>query len=176
MPYTIKKQDCKASDGSSGSWTLSYTDKKGVHHRACHKSRKGAKGQISAIEAEGVAELDEGLSWVPPTVRLLEGIEDELAALAGEHSTGRPSFEIGDRVMPSKIDPAMRAHSGGSPKGVVVGRDRVGKKYVYDVQWDPLPVLWSGSSWMSDDDATDPEEDTAVIDRGVPGARLRAAR
>ena len=78
--------------------------------------------------------------------------------------------------MPSKIDPGMRAHSGGSPKGVVVGRDRVGKKYVYDVQWDPLPVLWSGSSWMSDDDTTDPEEDTAVIDRGVPGARLRAAR
>jgi len=35
---------------------LSYTDKKGKKHRACHTSRKRAQGQIAAIEAEGVEE------------------------------------------------------------------------------------------------------------------------
>lgn len=50
MPYTIRKQKCKRSDGGSGSYVLSYTDKKGKKHRACHKSRKTAKGQIAAIE------------------------------------------------------------------------------------------------------------------------------
>jgi hypothetical protein len=32
---------------------LSYTDKKGKKHRACHTSKKKARGQIAAIEAEG---------------------------------------------------------------------------------------------------------------------------
>ena len=54
MPYTVRKQKCKKSDGGSGSYVLSYTDKKGKKHRNCHSSRKGAKGQIAAIEAEGV--------------------------------------------------------------------------------------------------------------------------
>lgn len=53
MPYDVKKQKCKKSDGGSGSYVLSYTDKKGKKHRNCHTSRKGAKGQIAAIEAEG---------------------------------------------------------------------------------------------------------------------------
>ena len=50
MPYTVRKQKCKKSDGGSGSYVLSYTDKKGKKHRACHSSKKKAKGQISAIE------------------------------------------------------------------------------------------------------------------------------
>lgn len=50
MPYTIKKQKCNQADGDSGSWTLSYTDKKGKRHRICHTSRAKAKGQIAAIE------------------------------------------------------------------------------------------------------------------------------
>lgn len=54
MPYTIRKQNCKQSDGDKGSYVLSYTDKKGKKHRNCHTSRKKAKGQIAAIEAEGV--------------------------------------------------------------------------------------------------------------------------
>jgi len=54
MPYTIRKQKCKQSDGDRGGYTLSYTDKKGKKHRACHTSRKKAKGQIAAIEAESV--------------------------------------------------------------------------------------------------------------------------
>ena len=54
MPYTIRKQKCKQSDGDAGEYTLSYTDNKGKKHRACHTSRKKAQGQIAAIEAEGV--------------------------------------------------------------------------------------------------------------------------
>ena len=54
MPYTVRKQKCKKSDGGSGSYVLSYTDKKGKKHRNCHTSRKRAKGQIAAIEAEGL--------------------------------------------------------------------------------------------------------------------------
>ena len=50
MPYTIKKQKCNQADGDSGSWTLSYTDKKGKRHRICHTSKEKAKGQIAAIE------------------------------------------------------------------------------------------------------------------------------
>ena len=50
MPYTIRKANCKQSSGKRGSYTLSYTDEKGKKHRACHTSRKKAKGQIAAIE------------------------------------------------------------------------------------------------------------------------------
>lgn len=50
MPYTIRKQSCKQSDGDVGSYTLSYTDKHGKHHRVCHTSKQKAKGQIAAIE------------------------------------------------------------------------------------------------------------------------------
>lgn len=57
MPYTIRKQKCKQSDGDSGGYTLSYTDNKGKKHRACHTSRKKAQGQIAAIE--GPRESDE---------------------------------------------------------------------------------------------------------------------
>ena len=50
MPYTIRKQKCKQSDGDAGSYVLSYTDKSGKKHRACHTSREKAQGQIAAIE------------------------------------------------------------------------------------------------------------------------------
>lgn len=54
MPYKIRKQKCKQSDGDSGNTVLSYTDKSGKKHRACHTSKKKAKGQIAAIEAESL--------------------------------------------------------------------------------------------------------------------------
>lgn len=57
MPYTIRKQKCKQSDGDSGGYTLSYTDNKGKKHRACHSSKKKARGQIAAIEAEAAAPI-----------------------------------------------------------------------------------------------------------------------
>ena len=50
--YYKRKQKCKQSDGDSGSYVLSYTDKKGKKHSACHTSKKNMQGQIAAIEAE----------------------------------------------------------------------------------------------------------------------------
>ena len=58
MPYKINKKSCKQSDGDSGSYVLSYTDKKGKKHNNCHTSKKKAQGQIAAIE--GPREMDEG--------------------------------------------------------------------------------------------------------------------
>lgn len=57
MPYNINKKSCKQSDGDSGSYVLSYTDKKGKKHNNCHTSKKKAQGQIAAIE--GPREMDE---------------------------------------------------------------------------------------------------------------------
>lgn len=50
MPYTIRKANCKQSSGKKGTYTLSYTDKSGKKHKACHTSKKKARGQIAAIE------------------------------------------------------------------------------------------------------------------------------
>jgi hypothetical protein len=54
MPYNIRKRSCRQSSGKKGSYVLSYTDNKGKKHSNCHTSRKRAKGQIAAIEAESV--------------------------------------------------------------------------------------------------------------------------
>ncbi|HIE83271.1 MAG TPA: hypothetical protein EYQ00_05200 [Dehalococcoidia bacterium] len=54
MPSDIKKKSCKQSDGSSGSYVLSYTDKKGKKHNNCHTSKKKAHAQTGYID-----ELDE---------------------------------------------------------------------------------------------------------------------
>jgi hypothetical protein len=56
MPYTIRKQKCKQSDGDTGSHVLSYTDKSGKKHRNCHTSKKKAQGQIAAIEGQWEAD------------------------------------------------------------------------------------------------------------------------
>jgi hypothetical protein len=50
MPYTVRKRDCKQSSGKRGTYTLSYTDKKGKKHSNCHTSKKNAQAQIGAIE------------------------------------------------------------------------------------------------------------------------------
>jgi hypothetical protein len=50
VPYNIRKRKCKRSDGGSGSYTMTYTDKKGKHHSNCHRSKKSARAQIGAIE------------------------------------------------------------------------------------------------------------------------------
>lgn len=54
MPYTIRKQKCKQTDGDRGTHVLSYTDKSGRKHRNCHTSKKKARAQIAAIEIEGM--------------------------------------------------------------------------------------------------------------------------
>lgn len=63
MPYNIRKQKCKQTDGDRGRYVLSYTDKKGKKHRACHTSKKKARGQIAAIEGprNEADELEESL-------------------------------------------------------------------------------------------------------------------
>jgi hypothetical protein len=59
VPYTIDKKKCKQSDGDSGTHVLSYTDGKGKDHDNCHTSKKGAQGQIAAIEGDNLAETDD---------------------------------------------------------------------------------------------------------------------
>jgi hypothetical protein len=49
MPYNIKKQKCKQSDGTTGNWVMSYIDNSGKKRKACHTSKKNAEGQIKAI-------------------------------------------------------------------------------------------------------------------------------
>ena len=60
MPYTIRKSDCRQSSGKKGSYTLSYTDKKGKKHSNCHTSKKNAQAQIGAIEMPESNEVDSG--------------------------------------------------------------------------------------------------------------------
>ena len=56
MPYSIRKQSCKQSDGDPGSYTLSYTDKDGKKHSNCHTSKEKAQAQIGHIEEDDVKE------------------------------------------------------------------------------------------------------------------------
>tara|TARA_B100000700_G_C15001917_1_gene836712 strand:- start:432 stop:866 length:435 start_codon:yes stop_codon:yes gene_type:complete len=69
MPYNKRKQKCKQSDGTSGSYVLSYTTKKGEKRSACHTSKKKMQGQIAAIEME--ADEVPGKSLQESTLRLL---------------------------------------------------------------------------------------------------------
>ena len=174
MPYSIRKQSCKQADGDRGAWTLSFVDKKGRAHRACHTSRKGARGAIAAIEAEGVEALDEGLSWVPPLSRMIEGIEDDLAALAGQHPMPRPPIPLGTRVG-SRAGRGARVHAGRPPAGWVVGASRgPGDNWVYDVKWDPLPS-WAGAAWADPDDPEEVNAQDAGIEEADPVERAVAA-
>lgn len=50
MPYKIRKQKCRQSSGKKGTYTVSFTDKKGKKRRMCAKSRKSAQGIIVNIE------------------------------------------------------------------------------------------------------------------------------
>jgi len=97
MPYKIRKQKCKQSDGDSGSYVLSYTDKKGKKHSNCHTSKKRAKGQIAAIEGpkESIVRL---------TVR--EMIR-ELAETYSLRSTyfHNPYEDPGEEFLPDPDDP-----------------------------------------------------------------------
>jgi len=73
MPYTIKKRKCRQSSGKKGNYVLSYTDKNGKRHSNCHTSKKRARGQIAAIEAESVVRdlvaeiITEELDWETTT-------------------------------------------------------------------------------------------------------------
>ena len=82
MPYTKRKQKCKQSDGDSGGYVLSYTDKKGKKHKACHTSQKNMQGQIAAIEAEA-DEKDEDTMVISES-RLRKIILEEAKKIATE--------------------------------------------------------------------------------------------
>jgi len=71
MPYKKRKQKCKQSDGTPGSYVLSYTTKKGEKRSACHTSQKKMQGQIAAIEAEADESEEEVLAEVRAYVRML---------------------------------------------------------------------------------------------------------
>jgi len=58
VPYTIRKQKCKQTDGDAGTYVLSYTTKKGKKVRNCHTSKKKAQGQIAAIEGPPMNSAD----------------------------------------------------------------------------------------------------------------------
>lgn len=119
MPYTIRKQDCKQSDGTPGSYVLSYTDKKGKKHRACHTSKKKAKGQIAAIEMEGIEESVNMKTTVQELRQLIreyigsamalryeekELEEDEFTyKIAKAAKAGKEKVKIGDKEFPVKM-------------------------------------------------------------------------
>ena len=82
MPYNKRKQKCKQSDGTPGKYVLSYTDKKGKKHKACHTSQKKMQGQIAAIEGprEDDVPEGEGLNELRGVIRDL--LKEEIVSVA----------------------------------------------------------------------------------------------
>ena len=124
MPYTIRKQKCKQSDGDSGTHVLSYTDKKGKKHRACHTSKKKARGQIAAIEAESVDKsMKLSLNELRNIIRQV--LEEEWIAEQDSSNEGDDKDEDGDEDF---ADVCMaRMIAGGMPK-----KDAYKKSRKYD--------------------------------------------
>ena len=87
MPYNKRKQKCKQSDGTPGKYVLSYTDKKGKKHKACHTSQKKMQGQIAAIEGprEDDTPEGEGLNELRAVIRDL--LKEEIVSVA---RSGKP--------------------------------------------------------------------------------------
>ena len=99
MPYNKRKQKCKQSDGDAGSYVLSYTDKKGKKHRACHTSKKKMQGQIAAIEAEADEAsgetLQENQRMLRLTRRQLRLLIREACGLAAEEPSPMQAVPAG---------------------------------------------------------------------------------
>ncbi len=72
MPYKKRNQKGTQSDGDKGSYVLSYTDKKGKKHRACHTSKKNMQGQIAAIEAESDIPEEESILTVEAIRKIIK--------------------------------------------------------------------------------------------------------
>lgn len=86
MPYTIRKQDCKRSDGKSGKYVLKYKPKKptkkkkdseGYVKAGCHTSKEKANAQRAAIEG-GPRESASPTGQVLSEKKLREMIRSEL--------------------------------------------------------------------------------------------------
>ena len=171
MPYTIRKQKCKQTDGDAGSYTLSYTDKKGKKHRNCNTSRVNAKKQISATE------IDESIeeSWVPLAARIANLLEEELARLAGAFklNEGGVSLGKGDRIRPSLLNSEIMIHTRGKvPQGTIV-RDNGDE--TFDIKWDPLPEPPARRGEDEDEDHTEDESGDGIEYR-VPARSIKRAK
>lgn len=171
MPYTIRKQKCKQTDGDSGSYVLSYTDNKGKKHRNCNTSRRKARAQISAIEMD--ESIDE--SWVPLAAKITELLEEELATLAGsfrvDESEGISTLKKGDRVRPSRVSSEMMVHTRGKvPQGTII---RDNGDDTFDVEWEPLPKPPAYHGSDEDEIQDEPEE---AIEYRVPLRNIKRAK
>ena len=119
MPYKIRKQKCKQSDGDAGNHVLSYTTKKGKKIRNCHTSKKKARGQIAAIEGpplnavdqvEG-EELDENREWLmgSPIYLLREWvrhvlIQEDSRTSAGDAAQKRIAAYLVDQGLEASVN------------------------------------------------------------------------
>jgi hypothetical protein len=126
MPYTIRKQKCKQSDGDSGSYTLSYTDKKGKNHRACHTSRKKAQGQIAAIEMEGTEELKSTIREIIEELTAPEALEPLGLLLPPDASSPPAMHESYFKKIASKLR--------GTPTNLPAETDEFLESFMIDLQ------------------------------------------
>ena len=104
MPYTIRKQKCKQSDGDTGSYVLSYADNSGKKHSNCHTSKKKAQGQIAAIEGQWEAD-ETGAEEEVMTERLLREMVREMMT---EAPRGKDKATKGDKA-PKELKPIIKA-------------------------------------------------------------------
>jgi hypothetical protein len=81
MPYTIRKQKCKQTDGDIGAYVLSYTSKKGKKISNCHTTKKKAQGQIAAIERPMVNSAD-----VSEDEKLMDVVLEKLLEMIDGHN------------------------------------------------------------------------------------------
>ena len=128
MPYTIRKQKCKQSDGDAGSYVLSYTDKSGKKHSNCHTSKKKAQGQIAAIEGQWEAD-ETGAEEEVMTERLLR---EWIRGVLIQEREDRVS--VGDvaqkRIAAYLVDQGLEAsiNKSGSQSADVVGKNPRGRE------------------------------------------------
>lgn len=125
MPYKIRKQKCKQSDGDAGSYVLSYTTKKGEKRRACHTSKKKAQGQIAAIE--GPWEADEPEEEVTSDTLLREVIRGILTERAGPGKA--------DELIDKMVDINRRLEEFEVPYKVVISLYEDGDSFYVDYAW-----------------------------------------
>lgn len=159
MPYTIRKQKCKQSDGDSGSYVLSYTDKSGKKHRNCHTSRKKAQGQIAAIEGPREGDGPEGelelvREWIKESLLLEAGVEHQERALVKliqatvRSNKGKPITLVAGDVVISNVTGAAKVE-GTAPYG--------GEPYT--------DVIF----WIGDDHSTSPSDTSMNISCKIEG-------
>jgi len=86
MPYRVRKQKCTRSDGTKGSYVLSYKPKKKTNKKkdsegfvkaGCHTSKEKAHGQRAAIEGGPInaghdKDQDTVLEWLLETIEELD--------------------------------------------------------------------------------------------------------